>query len=305
MKPHFRVPRNWCGVKPVVIIGAGPAGIAAAIQLQRYGIEPLLLEKGEVGGLLRNVNLVENYPGFPSGIAGAELVGLFKRQLANTGVKVSFEEVLTLSYEEGSFHIKTNKRERRARIVLVASGTKPKTLRLPSLRHPKENIKRYIFYEVHPLLALRNKRITIVGSGDVAFDYALNLSKRNKVIIFNRGKQVRCLPLLWERARLIKRISYYEDTKIKRIEPSAGGLLLTLGNNKKESLWTHYLVVAIGREPNLDSLRPSLKMNLHQMQKRKALYLIGDVKNKLYRQTALAVGDGEEIEKWNRLSPSE
>jgi len=83
-------------IKDVVIIGAGPAGISAAIQLKRYGIEPTLLEKEEIGGLLKNANLVENYPGFPNGVPGPELVKLFKKQLENAQIKVHFEKVLKL-----------------------------------------------------------------------------------------------------------------------------------------------------------------------------------------------------------------
>ena len=67
----------------VAIIGAGPSGIATAIQLKRYGIEPVILEKEEIGGVLKNANLVENYPGFPDGISGPELVKLFKKQVEN------------------------------------------------------------------------------------------------------------------------------------------------------------------------------------------------------------------------------
>ena len=80
-------------------MGGGPGGIAAAIQLKRSGIEPILIEKGEVGGLLLNANLVENYLGFPEGISGRELVGLFKEQLERIGVSVKFEEVKKLEAE--------------------------------------------------------------------------------------------------------------------------------------------------------------------------------------------------------------
>jgi len=88
----------------VAIIGAGPVGIAAAIQLKRYDIEFMIFEKGKIGGLLRNANLVENYLGFPRGIRGRELVELFKEQLKNAGVKVQFEMVRELDYGGVAFH---------------------------------------------------------------------------------------------------------------------------------------------------------------------------------------------------------
>ena len=83
-------------VEPVMIIGAGPAGLATAIQLKRYGIHPLLFEGEEVGGLLRNANLVENYPGFPKGVSGSKLVNLFSRQAENLHIDVTHEQVLEL-----------------------------------------------------------------------------------------------------------------------------------------------------------------------------------------------------------------
>ena len=106
----------------VIVIGAGPAGIAAAIQLRRFGLDPLLLERDRLGGLLVNANLVENYPGFPEGIRGAELVKLFEAQLRRVGVSISVEEATALDYSDG-FLIQTPRRRLTARIVVIASGT--------------------------------------------------------------------------------------------------------------------------------------------------------------------------------------
>ena len=189
----------------MVIIGAGPAGISTAIQLKRYGVEPTLLEKKEIGGLLKNANLVENYPGFPSGVPGPELVKLFKKQLENIQIKVHFEKVLELDYKNGLFSIKTNQKKITCRIIVIASGTKPRKLSYPDLPAKIEN---HIFYEIYPLTQVENKKIAIIGAGDAAFDYALNLSKQNKVTILNRGEEVKCLPLLWKRAMETKNISY-------------------------------------------------------------------------------------------------
>ena len=92
----------------VAIIGAGPAGLSTAIQLKRYKIDPLLFEKNLVGGLLRNAHLVENYPGFTNGIVGIELAKHFLRHLYKTGVKVNYEEVKEVDYDEEKFFVKTN-----------------------------------------------------------------------------------------------------------------------------------------------------------------------------------------------------
>lgn len=274
----------------VVIIGAGPAGLSTAIQLKRYAVEPVLLEKKEIGGLLRNANLVENYPGFPDGIPGPKLVELFKKQLENAQIKVHFEKVLKLDYKNGLFFIKTNQKEITCRIVIIASGTKPRSL--PDIDVLTE-VENYIVYEIYSLYQVINKKIAIIGTGDVAFDYALNLSKKNDVIILNRDEKVKCLPLLRERTIENKNISYLQNTNIKSINLYNDGLILTCHNNIKEwEMYVSYLVVAIGRDSCLDFLSEDLAKDLERIKKSKMLYIIGDVKNNIYRQTAIAVGDG-------------
>jgi len=277
-------------VNDVVIIGAGPAGLGAAIQFKRYGIEPILLEKEKVGGLLRNANLVENYPGFPEGIPGPELINLFKRQLKNVRVKIQYEEVLELDNRKGVFIIYTTQRTIISRIVLIASGTKPQKLSNLNISNDFEN---RIFYEVYPLAQVANEKIAIIGAGDAAFDYALNLSKKNDVVILNRGSRVKCLPLLFERCMENEKISYLENIQIKNIEYFDNYLTLTCYDTTGErEIYVSYLLVATGRDPCLDFLSENLKKNLEKLQKSKVLHIIGDVKNDIYRQTAIAVGDG-------------
>ena len=108
----------------VVIIGAGPAGIAAGIQLKRYGIDPVIIEKDEIGGLVRNANLIENYTGFADGITGVELIDLLKKQAKKAGLKIVSGKVNKIDYCDRQFVIKTSTQELLSHYAIIASGTK-------------------------------------------------------------------------------------------------------------------------------------------------------------------------------------
>jgi thioredoxin reductase (NADPH) len=268
----------------VLIIGAGPAGMTAAIQLKRYGIPFLLLEKERVGGLLWNANLVENYPGFPAGVSGPKLVGLVEKQMERLGVDVTLDSVSQLRYSETGFHVKTLQAEYHPRFVIVASGTKPISLPIPV----PETARSKVFSDVHPLLPETNKKIVIVGAGDAAFDYALNLTKnRNSVTILNRGRDVKCLGLLWERARNEPRIEYCAETPVCKVELDEAAGRLKVQTAAYGCLDADYLLFATGRVPQVSFLPDEIINNNLE-----GVYFVGDVKNGLYRQAAIAAGDG-------------
>jgi thioredoxin reductase len=185
---------------------------------------PLLFEGGLVGGLLRNANLVENYPGFPRGISGTRLVNLFIRQAKNLNIRVMHEEVLELDYKDDLFQARTAHDSYCSHMVVIATGTKP--CGLGNITIPEE-LSKLVFYEVYNLLHLQNKNIVIIGSGDAAFDYALNLSRKNRVIILNRGENFKCLPLLWERAQRVSLITYKNNSEVYRLSThSEAGMLV-------------------------------------------------------------------------------
>ncbi len=276
-------------LEDVTIIGAGPAGIAAAIQLKRCGLDPLLLESGHIGGLLVNANLVENYPGFPDGISGGELVKRFEAQLIMVGVVPRFEEVIELDYD-GHFILKTSEREIRSKFVLVASGTKPNVF--DSISIPEEVSER-VFFEVFPIANVEGKKITIIGAGDAAFDYALSVSYKNEVSILNRGTKRKCLPLLWERAEHSLRIEYFENTALSGIESRDNHMILhCIDPQRSWEVRADYVIFAIGRKPQLDFLSPQLRERAAELERESLLYFVGDVKNDIFRQTSIAVGDG-------------
>jgi len=278
-------------IEDVIIIGAGPGGLATALQLKRFGINPLVFEQEQIGGLLNNANLVENYLGFPGGIPGPKLVQLFKDQVQDLSIKIIPAKVEGLNHLENKFRVSTPQQVYQSQTVVIATGTKP---RLFSDIEIPVDLQDRVFYEVYPLLDLHGQQIAIIGAGDAAFDYALNLGKSNDILILNRGEQTSCLPLLWERAQRSPRIQYFQNTRVSKLStiPDRKMALECSTPTGEDILKVDILVGAIGRDPQLDFVSGQFAEKAIQLEGSGDLYYVGDVVNGLYRQTAIAVGDG-------------
>jgi len=275
--------------KRIIIIGASVAGISAAVQLKRSGFEPLVIERSSIGGLVRNANCIENYPGFPDGISGIEFAELLERQARRWNVQILFDNVISADYQNLEFIIKTTAGVFSSEILVVASGTEP--LRLPFSIPNK--LKSRVFYEIVEIKNQIGKRFIIVGSGDAAFDYALTLSKNNMVTILNRSLETKCLPLLFARCDSIESISYLCGTQVERLiehdnEIEAG----CSSGGKQFTIKADYIIGAIGRKPALDFLSAEIVDSRERLAMEGKLYIIGDASNGKYRQIAISAGDG-------------
>ena len=275
----------------VIIVGGGPAGMTAAIQLKRYGLDPLLFESRRLGGLLWNANLVENYPGFPGGIPGPALVERISRQFTNLDIRHRIETVTQVDHDGSTFLVQTVKEVFNASGLVLATGTRPMTF--PPEMIPAEAADR-VFYEVYDLAEMQDGRVAIIGAGDAAFDYALNLAQRNnRVWILNRSAEVKALPLLVERVSQDDRITYLENITLTGIHLEEEKLLVgTVDGNGKTAYKVDALLGAIGRSPNWPERSKRLIANETYLQSSGALHMIGDLYNGIYRQTAISVGDG-------------
>ncbi len=270
------------------IIGSGPAGIAAAIQLNRSGLKSLLMfDKKEHNSLLQNARMVENYLGFPDGISGIELLRKFYEQLTNNNINQIFSYVDSLDFveQEQLFVITAGKDLYYSKFVIVASGTNPKKIDL---------INNNIYYEITNIISQKDKKIAIIGAGDAAFDYALSMAKANQVSIFNRGTNISALPILQKKVTLCAQIKYYDNTKVIKINnKNMRKQQLTLQH--KTNIFEQdfdYLIAAIGRTANKDFYSNTLKQLESMLIKNKLLYLAGDIKNNIYRQISIATSDG-------------
>lgn len=262
----------------VIIIGAGPSGIACAIQLKRFNIDTIIFEKESIGGLIKNANLIENYPGFPNGITGKKYIQLLKKQVINNDLEIITEKTQTVNYSNHKFEVKSDKKEYFSEYLVVASGTKPI---VPDIY--VSNLGDKIFTEIYKVGNIKNKKVAIVGAGDCAFDYALNLSSENKVSIFNRSKKIKALQILQERVFTGKNVRYFANSMLTDVTVINNKIELSINNTKKMSF--DFLLIAVGREPNLDFIGRQTLNNPNLIQ-------IGDVKNGLFRQISISIGDG-------------
>ncbi len=278
----------------VLIIGAGPAGCAAAIQLKRSGIDNLLFEKDHVGGLAINANLIENYLGFPKGINGKEFVKLLENHLLNLEIRLIREEIINISWnsEKELFYANSKINYYKSDYLIDASGTIPKKISINNEKKLEE--LEYIYYEPSKLdkEKIKNKKIAIIGAGDVAFDYALQLVKYvSELTIINRKSTFSCLPPLLNRVKS-------NDNKIKIINNKHIVSFEIIKNRNKSYVEIEFIdnskfkfdiiIIAIGRVVN-DSLIKQLEIERKELKK---LFQIGDVKNGYYRQISIASADG-------------
>ncbi len=280
----------------VAIIGAGPAGIAAGIFLKRAGLSPLLLEKAVAGGLLRSANLVENYPGFPEGISGRNLVRRFASQMRRMGIEITRAEVNRASMSKGAFAIQTDSTTYRAESLIIATGTRPRDVKLRGAR-ALGGTRFFTELTDVPVSLRKGKRAVVLGGGDAAFDYAIDLRESGDEVTILSRSEPRCLPLLRERARKAgARLRIGCEVTSASPIPKDGGVVCEIVGGPTEKVSADFILMACGRTPNIEFLDPSLRRIVAKGHPPRTsipgLFLAGDVARGDHRQTGIAVGDG-------------
>lgn len=281
----------------VALIGGGPACLTAAMQLTRAGLDNLLITD-EIGGKIRNANLIENLLGFPKGISGEEYVQLLKQQIRKQNVKYITRTVKSVEYKNIGinafrFLIETNKELIQSQYLIVGTGSKPKKLGIQG--EEEAFSKKKLFYENYNARNhVKGKNVIIIGGGDIAYDYALNhKDSADNISIVQRSKISKSIHILQDRAHHAENISILAGVIPSKIKFDGKTLVLSAKKDDKILLVIgDMVIVAIGREPNLDIVSEKLLEVYEGKAENSHLYFVGDVKKNNYRQVSIAMGDG-------------
>ncbi|MCG3227561.1 MAG: NAD(P)/FAD-dependent oxidoreductase [Candidatus Heimdallarchaeota archaeon] len=279
----------------VALVGGGPACSTAAIQLIRSGIEASIVTE-KIGGTIRNANLVENLVGFPTGISGEDYVKLMEEQLEYSGIPMVRDRVESISRVNERYVILTEESEILSDYLIIGTGSKPCKLHIKGEDEAFDMSK--LYYEIYNAkVESKGKEIIVIGSGDVAYDYSLNLSKiAKKITIVQRTEETKSLPILQRRVEEEKKINIVVNKMPYEIFIEEEKVILATRTDKEVSeIQSDLIIVAIGREPNIEFLSETLKDEYENPKDESNLYFIGDVKKGNFRQVSVAMGDGMNV----------
>jgi thioredoxin reductase (NADPH) len=287
----------------VVIIGSGCAGLTAAIYAARANLKPLVLDGHEPGGQLSLTTHVENFPGFPDGIMGPELIENMRKQAEKFGTEFRHGSVTEVDLTKRPFKVTAGKEEYETQALIVAAGA---SARLLGLKGEKELIGRglstcatcdgYFF---------RGKPIAVVGGGDSAMEEANFLARyATRVYLIHRRDEFRASKIMIDRARANEKVEFVTPYVVDEILTSDGLVngvrLVNTNSTEKRDLEVHGVFVAIGHDPNSTVFRGKIDMDKNgylipvhgSLTSVPGVFVAGDVQDHRYRQAVTAAGSG-------------
>jgi thioredoxin reductase (NADPH) len=297
--------------KKLVIIGSGPAGYTAALYAARANLEPVLFEgffSGLAGGQLMTTTEVENYPGFPTGIAGPELMDAFRKQAERFGTHLLREDVTSVDLSSRPFKITGGKNSYTADLLIIATGATAKRLDIPGAGEEGFWQKGVTACAVcdGAMPIFRNKELYVIGGGDSAVEEAAFLTKYgSRVYMVHRRDTLRASKIMAQRAMNHPKIEILWDSEIIAIEGDKVVNSVTVLNHKtkhQEKRVAAGVFFAIGHTPNTAFLRGQLQLNPQgyiQISQPgtthtsvEGVFAAGDVQDPRYRQAITAAGSG-------------
>ncbi len=303
----------------LLIIGSGPAGYTAAIYAARANLAPILFEgfyTGPAGGQLMTTTEVENFPGFPEGITGPELIERFRAQALRFGTRIISEDIETVNLDSYPFISRGSKTQVEANAIIISTGATAKRLDIPGARDGEFWQKGVTACAVCDGAApiFRNRPLFVVGGGDTAVEEALFLTKfGSRVYIVHRRDQLRASKIMQERALNHPKVEILWDSVVVSVEGDSVVRHVVLENVKTMERTTQEaggLFFAIGHTPNTAFLQGQIELHPNGYIKvfkgtrtnKEGVFAAGDVQDHEYRQAITAAGSGcmaaLEAERW-------
>jgi len=289
-------------MRDLIIVGAGPAGLTAGLYAARARLDVVLFEKMSPGGQVLLTDTVENYPGFPEGVSGFELMDRMKRQAEAFGLPIEMREALSLKPGGSQKVLVTDKGEDSARSIILACGATPRKLGIPGEQLLTGKGVSYCATCDGPFY--RDQEVAVVGGGDTAVEEALFLTKfASRVYLIHRRDQLRATKVLQERVMANDKVQIIWDTIPQKISGENGVEAIELKNvktSKIDTLNVQGVFIFIGYEPNtkwlqgvvdLDELG-FIRTNAEMETSVAGVYAAGDIRSKNLRQISTAVGEG-------------
>lgn len=289
-------------VEKMIIIGAGPAGLSAALYAARAELSPLVITGMSLGGQASLTHTIENYPGFPDGVGGAELGELFQKQAERFGARFEFDNVTEVNFSGSPYVIKTYGKEYNAETVVVSTGANPNYLGVPG---EKELTGKGVSYcGTCDGWFFKDKDIVVVGGGDSALEEGIFLTRFAKTVtIVHRRDQLRAGKILQTRAFSNPKIKFIWDSVVEKINGTSAveSVLIKNVNTGVESTFpTDGVFVFIGHTPNTDLFKSQLAMDENgylqvdsKMQTAlPGIYAAGEVMDASFKQVVTSAGWG-------------
>lgn len=289
-------------VRNVIILGSGPAGLTAAIYAARGDLQPLVIAGRQAGGQLMLTSEVENFPGFPEGIMGPELMDKMREQAERFGAEFIDEDASAVDFRSLPLKVMTEGETHDARSVIIATGASARWLGLPSeARLMGRGVSACATCDG---FFFRGKPVAVVGGGDTALEEAIFLTKfASSVTIIHRRQELRGSKIMQDRARDNPKISFIWDSVVSDVlgqDHVEGVRVENLVTKAQSDLSVQGVFVAIGYNPNTEIFRGQVELNekgyvnLYEGSKTsvEGVFVAGDVEDFHYRQAVTAAGAG-------------